>query len=283
MKVGYYPGCSLESTSQEYDWSIKEVCSKLQIQLSEIKDWNCCGATSAHCIDEKAAFLLSARNLEIAEEEGLDLAIPCSGCFNRLKFAEKNALNNPRFEGMSTYKGSIRVMDMLSVFSDETILEKLESMVVKPLNGLKVATYYGCMSLRPPKITDIKNCENPDSMENIMKAIGADIIDWSFRTVCCGGSLSLSRIDISTKMMFRIFDMADEAEIDCLVTSCPLCQTNLDTRMKDISKAYSRNFNIPILYFSELMGFAMGSKKAKGWFKKHLVNPMKILKKRGLM
>ena len=282
MKIGYYPGCSLESSSPEYNNSVKDVCGRLGIELNELKDWNCCGATSAHCIDEEAAFRLSARILEIAEKDGLDLAIPCSGCYSRLKFAEKNA-SNPRFKGMTSFRGSIKILDMLSVFSSENIIENIKNLTVNPLSNLKVAAYYGCMSLRPPKVTGAKDCENPDILERIIKAVGADVIGWSFRTICCGGGLSLSRTDIARKMMLRILDMAEEAGADCLVTSCPMCQTNLDTRMKEISKEFSRDFHIPVLYFSELIGLALGSRNIKKWFRCHLVNPVKVLKEKGLL
>lgn len=282
MKVGYYPGCSLESSSPEYNSSVKDICGRLGIELNELEDWNCCGATSAHCIDEEAAFLLSARVLEIAEKDGLDLAVPCSGCFSRLKFAEKNA-RDPRFKGMTSFSGSIKIIDMLSLVSTEDIIEKIQNFTVKPLTNLKVAPYYGCMSMRPPKVTGVKDWENPDIMERIIKAVGAETIEWSFRTICCGGGLSLSRTDIARKMMLRILDMAEEAGADCLVTSCPMCQTNLDTRMKEISKEFSRDFYIPVLFFSELIGLALGSRDVKKWFRRHLVNPTKVLKERGLL
>lgn len=282
MRIGYYPGCSLESSSPEYNSSIKDVCGRLGIELNELEDWNCCGATSAHCIDEDAAFRLSARILEIAEQTGLDLAVPCSGCFSRLKFAEKNA-KTERFKEQTSFNGSIQIIDMLSFLSSQDVIEKIENLITKPLTNLKVAAYYGCMSLRPPKVTGISDSENPGIMEKVISAVGAELVEWSFGTICCGGGLSLSRTDIARKMMFRILDMAEEADVDCLVTSCPMCQANLDTRMKEISKEYSRNFNIPVLFFSELIGLALGSKKAKKWFKNHLVNPVKILKQKGLI
>lgn len=262
--------------------SVKDVCARLGIELKELEDWNCCGATSAHCIDEKAAFLLSARVLEIAEKEGLDLAVPCSGCYSRLKFAEKNAVK-PEFSGMTSFRGSIRIMDMLTFLSSDDIVKKIEDLTVKPLNELRVAPYYGCMSLRPPGITDVKDCEDPDIMERIISATGAQVVEWSFRTVCCGGGLSLSRTDIARKMMLRIFEMAEEAEADCLVTACPMCQANLDTRMKEICSEFSRNFYIPVLFFSELIGLALGAGKIRKWLGHHLVDPSKILKKRGLL
>ena len=279
MKLGYYPGCSLDSTAIEYNESIKDICNKLNIELTEIKDWNCCGASSAHCIDENAAFLLSARNLEIAESDGNDLVIPCSGCFSRLKFAEKNALQNPVYKDKSTFKGSIRVLDILTVLSDDAVLEEIKNSLKKPLSSLKVAAYYGCMSLRPPEIVDSEDCENPRSMEKIFTALGAEVVDWSFKSICCGGSLVLSRTDIVRKLVSRIFTMAGELEVDCLVTSCPMCQSNLDTRMNEIPG----NFNIPVLFISEIIGLALDSSDINKWFKKHIVNPGKIFKKRGLM
>jgi heterodisulfide reductase subunit B len=168
------------------------------------------------------------------------------------------------------------------VFSSEEIIERIGNITTNPLKGLKVAPYYGCMSLRPPKVTDVADCENPDTMERIITATGADIVGWSFRSICCGGGLSLSRTDIVKKMMLRIFEMADEAQADCLVTSCPMCHANLDTRMEEISTEYSRDFSIPVLYFSEMIGLAMGM-NSKKWFKRHIISPVKMLKEKELM
>lgn len=282
MKVGYYPGCSLESTAAEYNESLKEICSMLDIQLNEIRDWNCCGATSAHCLDEKASFLLAARNLEIAEKTGMDLVVPCSGCFSRLKFAEKNALSNEKYKGMSTFRGSINIIDMTALLSGSTVLEAMEKKLVKPLKGMKIAAYYGCMSLRPPKITDAPDHDNPQSMEKILAALGAEIIPWTFKTFCCGGSLAITRTDIVRDQVNRILDMAAESGAECLVTSCPMCQSNLDTREDEVSRQFSREIYIPIFYFSELIGLALGSGNAGSWFMKHQVDPRKLLSEKGL-
>ncbi len=283
MKVGYYPGCSLESTAWEYNDSIKDICKTLDVELREIMDWNCCGATSAHCIDEEASFMLSVRNLEIAEKEGLDIAVPCSGCFSRLKFAEKNALHNERFKDKSSFSGEIQIHDILTFLNQDEILKRIEKNVKNPLKGLKAAAYYGCMSLRPPAIVDSTDHENPLRIENIMDLLGIEVIDWSFKTVCCGGGLALSRTDIAKTLIYKIFSMAEEAGTDCLVTSCPMCQANLDSRMHDVSADFAKNFQIPVFYISELMGLAFGSRRTGKWFRKHLVNPKKILKMRGLV
>jgi heterodisulfide reductase subunit B len=280
LKVSYYPGCTLKGTAKEFDESTSEVCKALDIELVEIPDWNCCGATSAHVTNEYLSFALPARNLMLAQEMGQDIVVPCAACFNRLKFAEKEILNKKHKE--TGYRGDIRIMNLLDLLSQDETLKRIEKKIKKRLKGLKAVTYYGCLISRPPKITDIKNYENPEDMDKIITALGVSCLPWSYKTDCCGASLALTRTDITLKLVHRLFEMALEAGAECMVVACSLCHANLDTRQQEIADKYGKEYYIPIFYFTELMGLAMGH-DVTPWFRGHLVDPTRLLKSKGLM
>ena len=281
-EVSYYPGCSLHGTAREYDESIRGVSSLLGLQLHELEDWTCCGASSAHCTDEELAFELAARNLAIAEKSDRDLLVPCVACYSRFKTAEKEVKEHSR-KSHSAYQGKVHIQYALDFFCDELILEEVKKKQNKSLSGLKVACYYGCLTVRPPEMTGIKNYENPQHMDRLMEVLGAEPIPWSYKTDCCGASLVMTRTDIVRKLGQRILSMAKEAEADCLVTGCTMCQANLDTRQDELEKDAGEKYDIPILYFTELMGLAMGHKDVKKWLGRHITDPIKILSSKGLM
>jgi len=283
VKVSYYPGCSLHSTGLEYNESTQEVCRILDIELDELSDWNCCGAGSAHCTDEVLAVELAARNLATAEEAGLDLVIPCAACFNRFKVAEKHIREGKEPVIDTPYQGKIPVRHLLDFLSEEENLKLIKEKIEKPLNGLKVACYYGCLITRPPKITDAKNHENPQVMDDLLSLLGAEISPWSYKTDCCGGSLMLSRPDIVVQLSGKLIQMAEEAGANCIATACPLCQANLDTKQGMISKNLEREIHFPTFYFTELLGLALGYEKADKRFRRHVVDPRDLLKSKGLL
>ena len=281
-EVSYYPGCSLHGTAREYDESIQAVSSLLGIQLHELEDWTCCGASSAHCTDEALAIALPARNLAIAEKQNRELLVPCVACYNRFKVVEKEVKDHPG-QLNQPYQGNIPIRYALDFFCDGPILEEVKKKRTKPLSRLKLVCYYGCLTVRPPKLTGVKEYENPQHMERLMEHLGAEPIPWSYQTDCCGASLVMTRTDIVRKLSQRILSMAKEAEADCLVTGCPMCQANLDTRQEEIKKDTGEKDDLPILYFSELMGLALGHKDVKKWLGRHITDPIKVLNKRGLI
>ena len=283
MKVSYYPGCSLHSTGLEYNESTQEVCRILDIELDELSDWNCCGAGSAHCTDEVLSIELPVRNLVKAEEAGLDLVIPCAACFNRFKVAEKHIREGKEPVIDTPYLGNVPVKHLLDFLSEEENLKLIKEKIEKPLNGLKVACYYGCLITRPPKITDAKNHENPQVMDDMLSLLGAETSPWSYKTDCCGGSLMLSRPDIVAQLSGKLIQMAEEAGANCIATACPLCQANLDTKQAVISKDLEREIHFPTFYFTELLGLALGYEKADKWFRRHVVDPRDLLKSKGLL
>ena len=252
-EVSYYPGCSLHGTAREYDESIQAVSNILGIQLHEVEDWTCCGASSAHCTDETLAFALPARNLAIAEKQNRELLVPCVACYNRFKVAEKEVKDHPGKLNLS-YQGNVPIRYALDFFCDGAILDEVKKKRTKPLSGLKVVCYYGCLTVRPPKLTGVKAYENPQHMERLMDVLGAEPIPWSYQTDCCGASLVMTRTDIVRTLSQRILSMAKEAEADCLVTGCSMCQANLDTRQEEIKKDTGESIRSPHLLFHGVDG-----------------------------
>jgi len=283
MKVSYYPGCSLENTAVDYAASIAGVTPLLDVELEEIKDWNCCGATAAHSINQELALALPARNLMTAEQMGRDVVAPCALCFNRLKVAEK-ALKNPAGNPLGlSYPGTIKIWDLLDYLTQEDYLKILARKVKRPLQDLKAVSYYGCLVARPPAVTDKTDCENPQNMERLIEVLGATPLDWSFKTDCCGAGLALSRPDIIDTLTQRLYEKALAAGAECFVVSCQMCQANLDLTQERISKKFGKSYYLPVFYFTELIGLALGHPQVKEWLAKHLVNPLPLLQKKGLI
>lgn len=274
MKVSYYPGCSLEGTAADYELSIQGVCSALEISLEELPDWSCCGSTAAHSINHEAAIKLAGRNVAIAQEMGMELVVPCPLCFNRLKTAEK-VLTGPEGDQyeMPLSGDRIKIYDLADFLAQPKNLEKIEARVVRPLSDLKAVCYYGCQSSRPPKVTDAVNCENPMSMDHILRVLGADPIQWSFKTDCCGASHILPRQDVAFTMIERLYSRAVQAGAECFVVSCQMCQLNLDAYQVEINKALGTDYTLPVVYFTDLMGLAMGLAEAESWLAKKFVDP----------
>ena len=284
MNVSYYPGCSLVGTAREYGESFEAVSKMLGIKLKELHDWNCCGASSAHATNDMLAVALAARNLEIADKAGLDLVVPCAACYQRLKVAEKELLTGKAIEGISRkYKGDFHIKHSVDFFWEDVDEKALREKIKKPLHGLNPVCYYGCLTTKPPKVTDAKNPENPQAMDNLMKSLGANVRNWSYKTDCCGGSLIFTRPDVAKKLIGKLLDMAEEAGADCIVAGCPLCQSNLDTRMEEISKETGKKYSLPVFYFTELMGLAFRNPSVEKWISRHMIDPRPLLMQKGLI
>ncbi len=281
-EVSYYPGCSLHGTAREYDESIRGVSSILNIELQELEDWTCCGASAAHSLNEDLAIELASRNLAIAERKNLELLVPCVACYNRFKTAEEEVKEHERTIRFS-YHGNVPIRYALDFFCEESILQEIKKRIIKPLSNLKVVCYYGCLTVRPPKLTGIRNYENPEHMDNLMELLGAQPIPWSYKTDCCGASLVMTRTDIVLKLSSKILSMAKETEADCVVTGCPMCQANLDTRQDEVKKESGEDINLPVFYFTELMGLALGHKDVKKWLNHHITDPVRMLGAKGLI
>jgi heterodisulfide reductase subunit B len=283
ITVSYYPGCSLDGTAKEYEESTEAICKTLGVELKELDDWNCCGSSSAHVTNEMLAAALPARNLEIADKAGLDLLVPCAACYQRLKFAEKELLAGKEIEGITRqYEGNFKIKHLVDFMWEDIGEKAISSKVKKPLKDLKPVCYYGCLTARPPRITDARNPEDPQAMDKVMKSLGADVKNWSYKTECCGGSLTLTRPDIARTLVKKLLDMAEEAQADCIVTGCPMCFSNLDSRQKEVSKNSEKKYRIPVFFISELMGLAFGDRDAQKWLRRHMVDPRPLLRQKGL-
>jgi heterodisulfide reductase subunit B len=281
VKVSYYPGCSLEGTAIDYAASIAGAAQLLNLELEELEDWNCCGATAAHSINHRLALELPARNLALAEAAGRDVVVPCALCFNRLKVAEKALLGPQSGELGVSFRGGLKIWDLLDYLTQEPYLKEVAGKVVRPLTGLKAVGYYGCLVARPPAVTDKTDAENPSNLERLLAVLGAEPLDWSFKTDCCGAGLAVARPDIIDTLVERLYERALRAGAECLVVSCQMCQANLDLPQKRIAQKSGKDYYLPVFYFTELLGLALGHPEAAAWLDKHLVDPKPLLRRIG--
>ena len=284
MRYSYFPGCSLETVARSYDVSARMTADKLGIELTELDDWNCCGATAYFHIDEILALTLCARNLAMAEKMELDVVAPCSACYknmletsSRLKRDEdlREHINLALKEDGLQFSGQGRVLHLVDIFTEDSRLGKLRKLVVNSLKGLRVAPYYGCQILRPKM--ERENVENPDFLENLISTSGAEAINYPLKTQCCGGSLIMTKNPIALKMVQNLLKCATDSGADLIVTTCPLCQVNLECYQKQINRKYDTHFSIPVLYFSQLLGFALGIPKQDLLIGSEMNSPAQLL------
>jgi heterodisulfide reductase subunit B len=279
----YYPGCSLHATAAEYGVSTRLVCQKLGIDLRELEDWVCCGASAAHSTDHLLSLALPAHTLKQAEEKGLPLAVPCAMCFSRLKFTLHELENKDTLDLVSGAVGkelstAVTVKPMLQVLADEDI----PLPIVKPLSGLKVACYYGCLLVRPPAVVGFDDAENPQTMDRLMERLGAEAIDWGLKTNCCGAGVAFARLDVVLKLSHRLLTLAQQSGADCIAVTCPMCHANLDMYQKDMTAKFGQKTELPVLYFTQLMGLALGFSYKELLLDKHLTDPLPVLREKKL-
>ena len=295
-KYAFYPGCTLHSTGVEFGLSSELVCDCLGLEMVEIDDWNCCGASSAHSMDHTLFLALPARNLARAQEVGLqDLAIPCAACYSRLAAADLALQQDEAFRSQIEsvlgfeYEGRVRPRSLLDIMANDLSREQLASKVTKPLEGLKVVSYYGCLLIRPPEYTGRwDDPEHPQSMDYVSELLGAEAVAWSYGVDCCGGSLTLNRSDVVVHLVDKLARAAREAGAEALVTACPMCMANVDGRQKyrggpPLPRPAKPDYEpLPIFYFTELMALAYGLPLGKA-LGKHLVDPRPLLKRLDLV
>jgi len=287
MKYGYYPGCSLLSSAVEYDRSARAVLGALDVELEPIDDWVCCGATPAHATSHLLSLALPAISIAAAAKEKLDVLTCCSACYSRLKQAN-HALKNdaPLLEQVNEiieedYKGDSRVLHIAETLARDIGLDAIKEKVVRPLEGLKVACYYGCLLARLPEELQIDKIEYPTLLDDLMEAVGAESVDWPYKTECCGAALTLARQDMVVRLSGEILQIAKECGADVIVVVCPLCQANLDMYQSDAEGELSEQFGLPVLYFTQLMGLAMGLSPEDLCLDKAIVDPLPMLVDKG--
>ena len=262
----YFPGCSAaHGGTKAYDLSTQATAKVLDIDLIELEDWNCCGSTPYTSVDELASYCCSARNLALAEKKGFDMVTPCSACFvlltktnNALKEypALRAQVKETLAAGNLEYNGTVKVRHLLDIFANDIGYNNIKSQVKKDLNGLKVAPYYGCQIVRPGPSFD--HPESPTTLDSLVNSLGAEAVQFPLKARCCGGSLIISEEDVALDLLYKLFNSASSNGAQCIVTVCPLCQTNLDVYQSKVNKKFKTNFNIPVLFFTQLMGIAFG-------------------------
>jgi len=284
MKTGYFPGCSLTSTAKNYDLSTRAVFKALDVQLEEIPDWSCCGSTPAHVNDHLLALSLSARNLALAEKAGMqEIMAPCAACFGHMRAAEIECRDEETHKKVEQaiemkYNNSVHVLNVLELL-ERVGTDQVAKKVKKSLQGLKIAPYYGCLLTRPAKYAQFDDPINPVSMDNLLAALGADVIEWTAKTDCCGSSHVLTRLDLVVDLSGKIVYAAKDAGADVIATACPMCMSNLDMRQASMEKATGREAKVPVMYVTELLGMALGLSNSDLGLRKHVISTAPILAK----
>lgn len=275
MKYIYYPGCSLKSTGKLYEESLLAVFDALDVEYEELKDWNCCGATAYMAVDEKKAFVLAARNIALAEqqfngEEEVNIVAPCSACYMILLKTQKFLEDNPEDmavikaalkESGLDYKAKAKVRHPIDVLINDIGEQEIAKRITKPLKGIRVASYYGCQTVRPYSTFDDQR--NPVTMDRLFKAAGAEVVDWSMKTRCCGASLTGTIQEVALPLSYIILHEAKKRRADVVTTACSLCQFNLECYQTNIDKKFKTDTKIDVIYFTQLLGLALGIEPKK--------------------
>lgn len=276
IKLGYYPGCSLEGSSREYSESVVTLAKAFDIELEQVPDWNCCGATAAHNLNNVLSFALPARILAKAQEVGMEhIVVPCAACYNRLTMVQHELAKNDSLRAEvntiieADLKCDIKILNIIQ-FIQEFIADKMGDKQLFDFNK-KVACYYGCLLVRPNDILKFDRTEDPQSMDEVMKGLGADTIDWPFKTECCGAGMSVSRTDIVGNLSGRIVKEAADRGAEAIIVACPMCHSNLDMRRPAINKAMNEKLDIPVLYISQAIDMAMGKSTKETGINRHFV------------
>jgi heterodisulfide reductase subunit B len=286
-EYGYYAGCSLEGTAAEYDTSLKVVLKALGVNFREPEDWSCCGSTPAHTVDHVLAAALGARNLAIVEKSGLKTLIaPCPSCMTVLKRAHHGMTKSEAFKKEvnelldEPYEGGVTTKSALQIMYEDIGLDAIAAKVTHVLPGLKVAPYYGCILSRPPEIAQFDDPENPVSMDKILEAAGVEVADFAFKLECCGAAFGVPKRDMVNQLTYKVLSMAVDAGANCIVVACPLCQQNLDLRQGQVNSTMGSSFNLPVIYFSQILGLIYGYSPKELGLDKLVVSPDAIVRSR---
>jgi len=285
MKYAYYPGCSAHSTARDMHESCLAVSKVLGIELNEIKGWTCCGASAAHQTDRKLAASLASANLLLARQMGMDMVVNCAACYNRSKVANYEIISSEEIRESvadnlgETYDGSVPVRHFIEILLKDIGPVKLRKKIVNPLKDLKVAAYYGCYLVRPPEATNFDDPENPTIIESLIDVMGGENVEWSGKVDCCGGMQNLTRTEITVRRSAAVIEMAQAAGAECIAVACPMCQISLDVRQADMEKILGRQYNMPVIYVTQLLGLAIGLSPTELGLNKLMVNPLAVLNK----
>ncbi len=278
MDLAYYPGCTLNSTAQEIDAALHDVCDRLDIHLSPLPDWNCCGSSSVHAVRPQLAVSLAARNLFQAQNEGRDLMVMCAGCTNRLRVAANQLRHDDTSRRVNrellgaTLDRDLQIHHLLDILPRRLDTRPYIGALQRPLSGLRYVPYYGCLLAAPPELKNYPKLYG--SMETVMAWLGADACAWGHQAKCCGAFLSVARPDIVGPMVSDIMDQAVVAGAECVVTACAMCQLNLELRSH-------KDRRVPVFSIVELLAYGMGSTGMPDWLKRHLIDPRPLFHRKG--
>ncbi len=286
MKYTYYPGCSLHGLALDYQMSVDAACKALAVELTEVDNWNCCGATATITENQKMAITLGALNLAKCPQGEENLVVSCNACYLRLtqvgeKFKKYPEIKDDvkgilREAGLNDSIEQIKVKHLLQILIEDIGLEAIEARVAKPLKDLRVVPYYGCQIVRPVGFDDP---EQPTSLDNLLAALGADVVPFYRKTRCCGNAMINADEALALKMISEILDEAVTKGAEAIAVTCPICQLNLDAFQNRVNKKYGTNYNIPILYFTQLMGIAFGLEPLQLGLDKSIVSSKEIEKR----
>ena len=288
MKVSYFPGCTLNTTGKGFDNAVRASAAAVGLELVELPEWNCCGATYPLIVDNMLELAAPAHVLVAARDEGNTLTTACTTCYNVLKrtnlFIQEHEDERERINAFieATYGGELEVKDIVHLLRDDVGFEAVREKVVKPLEGLKVASYYGCMVLRPPDEVAYDDPDHPQSLDDLMAALGATPVDFAHKNECCGAYLAVKDPDVTREMVYTILKSAQAAGTEAVVTNCPLCQFNLDRQQAQMQKLHAGYRPVPVFYFSQLMGLALGLDASDYGWERHYIDARPLLSQRGL-
>lgn len=264
MNIGYYPGCALHGSSNDYEASVRACLEALGVGLTEIEDWICCGATAAHSINHELSIALPARNLALAEKQGFhELLAPCPMCSMELMKAGQEMTADPDLCRRMTdvvelrVRADTQVLNLVQVFQ-QVGLERIKAAIREPLKDVVAACYYGCLLTRPPGAVKFDDVEHPRSMETVVEALGARTVEWNYKTECCGAGLTMANEETVLGLSHKILSGARTKGANCVVVACPMCHVNLDMKQADIERRYSVRHGMVVYYLSDLVGLAIG-------------------------
>ena len=276
MKLGFYPGCSLNGTAREYNESVKALAPVFGIELVDIDDWNCCGASAAHAVNKDLSLALPARILALAEKQGFqEVVVPCAACFNRLAVTQYELSKDEKLKKSiennidMTFNNDIKILNVVQ-FIEKYIKNKIAEKVSHKFEH-QVACYYGCLLVRPHKILNFDRVEDPTSLHKLMQLIGATPLDWGFKTECCGASLSIARTDLVAKLSGNIVKDAADRGAEAIIVACPMCHSNLDMRRPQIDDYVGKDIPTPVIYITQAIGLAVGIAPERLGLQRHFV------------
>jgi heterodisulfide reductase subunit B2 len=280
MKIGMYPGCSLMGTGRDYNESVIAIAEACDLKLEQVPDWNCCGATAAHNMNKELSLALPARILAQAEKAGMnDIVVPCAACYSRLMVTQYELNHNPELKNKISeilemdFRGTTTILNVVQMI-DKHITPVLPTKVKKTFNH-KVACYYGCLMVRPHKILQYDQYEDPQGMDNVIRLLGGTAIEWGFKIECCGAGLTMSKTEVVGKLSGKIINDATRRGAQAIVVACPMCHSNLDMRRPAINEYLGKKSDIPIIYITQAIGLALGIDEKTLGLKRHFV-PVKM-------